>query len=242
MTLNKTSTRIGILQPGYLPWLGFFEQIYKADIFVIYDDVQYDKNSWRNRNRIKTPQGLMWVTVPVLMKFGERLPVNRIAIDNKADWRKKHLLSIKYNYAKAPFYKDCIGIFEEAYGRGWEYLIDIDMFFIYKIVEYLGMDKNKIVLASTLNIEGDRIGRLVNICRYFNADIFYEGAAGKDYLSEKDFAEHGIRLEFQDYKHPVYKQLYGEFVPQLSIVDLLFNHGKESLGILINNKFDGIIK
>lgn len=224
--------RIGILQPGYLPWLGFFEQIHKSDVFVIYDDVQYDKNGWRNRNKIKTPQGEQWLTVPVLQKFSEHPPINKIRIDNTTGWAKKHLLSIKQNYSKAQFYKDYAGIFDDAYARQWEYLIDINMYFIQSMLECLGMGGKEIVMSSSLKMEGDRIGRLINICRHFGADTFYEGAAGKNYIPQEEFLKNGIKVEFQDYKHPVYKQLYGGFTPQLSIIDLLFNNGKKSISIL----------
>lgn len=226
--------RTGILQPGYLPWLGFFEQMYKSDVFVIYEDVQYDKHGWRNRNRIKTANGVQWLTVPILVKFEEHPLISEVEVDNKQNWRKKHLSAIQQSYSKAPFYKEYAGIFEEAYSRDWEYLIDIDMYFITKLSECLGMGSKKIIRSSTLDATGDRVERLVNMCKMFKADTFYEGAAGRKYLDEKHFAGHGIRLEFQDYKHPVYNQLYGDFVPYLSVIDLLFNHGEESLAILTN--------
>lgn len=226
--------RIGILQPGYLPWLGFFEQLYKSDIFVVYDDVQYNKHSWRNRNRIKTANGVQWLTVPVFVKFKEHPLINEVKIDNKSNWRKKHLLSIKQSYLKAPFYKEYVDIFEEAYSRNWGYLVDIDMYFITKLAECLGINSKKIIKSSTLNITGGKVERLVRICKVFEADIFYEGAKGRNYLDEKYFTEHEIKVEFQDYKHPVYNQLYGDFVPYLSVIDLLFNQDKESLSILIN--------
>jgi len=227
---------VGILQPGYLPWLGFFEQMYKSDVFIIYDDVQYDKQGWRNRNRIKTVNDVQWLTVPVVVNFKESPLINEVRIDDKINWRKKHLLSIKQNYSKSPCYREYIGIFEDAYSREWEYLVDIDMFFIVKLAECLGMSNKKIVRSSTLNVNGDRIERLINICKIFKADTFYEGAAGRDYIDESYFAEHGIKVEYQDYKHPAYNQLYGNFIPCLSMIDLLFNHGKESLSILVNKK------
>lgn len=226
--------RIGILQPGYLPWLGFFEQMYRSDAFVIYEDVQYDKHGWRNRNRIKTANGVQWLTVPILVKFEEHPLISEVEVDNKQNWRKKHLSAIQQSYSKAPFYKEYAGLFEEAYSREWECLVDIDMYFITKLSKCLGMDSKKIIRSSTLDATGDRVERLVNICKMFKADTFYEGAAGRNYLDEKHFAGHGIRLEFQDYKHPVYNQLYGDFIPHLSVIDLLFNHGEESLAILTN--------
>ena len=228
--------RIGILQPGYLPWLGFFEQMSRSDVFVIYDDVQYDKEGWRNRNRIKGPNGVQWLTVPVHIKFEEHPLVYEVKIDNKSNWRRKHLSSLRMNYAKAPFLSRYIGIFEEAYSREWDYLVDIDIYFVLKLSHCLGIDEKKIIRSSSLNVDGDKIEKLVKICRLFDADIFYEGAAGRNYLDNSYFAENGIRIEFQDYRHPVYRQLHGEFVPYLSMVDLLFNHGEESLSILTNNQ------
>ncbi len=227
---------IGILQPGYLPWLGFFEQMYRSDVFVIYDDVQYDKEGWRNRNRIKTARGVHWLTVPVLIKFTERPLVKEVKINNQPNWRKKHLFSIKQNYSKTRFYGDYIHIFEDAYLKEWDYLVDLDIFFITKFAECLGMSNKRIIRSSTLDIRGDRLERLVNICKHFGADTFYEGASGKNYVNEDVFLGHGVKVEFQDYHHPVYNQLYGEFVPNLSVIDLLFNHGTESLSILTHRR------
>jgi hypothetical protein len=224
---------IGILQPGYLPWLGFFEQMDKSDVFVNYDDVQYDKEGWRNRNRIKTANGIQWLTVPVHMKLTEHPLLIDIKIDNTVNWRKKHLASIKQNYAKAPFFKDYIDIFEFAYLKEWEYLVDLDIYFIAKLAECLGMGNKNIIRSSTLDLKGDRIGRLINLCKLFGADTFYEGAAGKNYIDENEFLSHGIKVKFQNYQHPIYNQLYGDFIPYLSVIDLLFNHGTESLRILL---------
>lgn len=227
---------IGILQPGYLPWLGFFEQVQRSDVFVIYDDVQYDKHGWRNRNRIKTANGIQWLTVPVHVSLKEPLLIKDVRINNGQNWAKKHLFSIRQNYAKAPFLKEYINIFEEAYSEKWEYLVDIDLHFILKLADCLGMDNKEIVRASSLNVTGNRIERLIRICKTFNANTFYEGASGKNYVDETYFTEHGIKVEYQDYKHPVYNQLYGDFIPYLSVIDLLFNHGGESLSILTNKK------
>jgi hypothetical protein len=228
--------RVGILQPGYLPWLGFFEQMHKSDVFIIYDDVQYDKESWRNRNRIKTANGVQWLTVPVQIEFNNHPLIKDVIIDNKTNWRKKHLFSIRQNYSKAPLFRKYIDIFENVYSREWEYLVDINMYFILKLSESLGIIQKKIIRSSMLNMSGGRTERLINICKLFNADTFYEGAAGKNYIDSTQFLRHGIKVEFQDYKHPLYKQLHGDFVPYLSVIDLLFNHGEESLAILLNKK------
>ncbi len=225
---------IGILQPGYLPWLGFFEQMHRSDIFVLYDDVQYDKNGWRNRNKIKTFTGAQWLTVPVLIKFTEHTLIHEVRINNDVNWRKKHLLSIRQSYSRAPYYHRYSYIFEEAYEKDWEYLIDLDMYFINKLAEVIGIDPRKMVRSSTLGVTGARIERLINICKKFNADIFYEGASGKYYIGEDSFSKEGIKVIFQDYQHPTYDQLYGGFVPYLSVIDLLFNHGDKSLSVLVH--------
>lgn len=226
---------VGILQPGYLPWLGFFEQLYRSDVFVIYDDVQYDKNGWRNRNRIKTSNGIQWLTVPVLFKFEEHPRVFEVRVDNKSNWRKKHLMSIRQSYAKAPFFMDYIDIFEKTYSLEWSHLVDLDLHLINKLATALGLQNRKIVRSSSLDIQGGRIDRLIRICRHFKADTFYEGASGVNYIDPSDFMKHGINVEFQNYHHPVYQQSHGDFVPYLSIVDLLFNYGNTSMDILLGN-------
>ncbi|MBA4368371.1 MAG: hypothetical protein C0403_12135 [Desulfobacterium sp.] len=229
---DKANVIIGILQPGYLPWLGFFEQIYRSDVFVLYDDVQYDKEGWRNRNRIKSSNGVQWLSVPVQFKLSKAPLLTEIKIDNKANWRKKHLASIRQNYSRSKYFNDYIRFFEEAYAREWEYLIDLDLFFIGGLLKLLGMGEKIIHRSCNINVQGDRIERLINLCKHFGADTFYEGSAGKNYINENKFLSQGIKVSYQDYQHPTYSQLYGEFVPYLSIVDLLFNHGWGSLAIL----------
>lgn len=224
---------IGILQPGYLPWLGFFEQMCRSDVFVIYDDVQYDKEGWRNRNRIKTANGIQWLTVPVLLKGSGNQMILDARIDNITNWRKKHLAAISQNYSKAPCFKEYIGAFEEAYARDWEFLVDLDMHLIRILAGCLGLGHKKIIRSSTLDIQGDRIERLIKICETFGADVFYEGASGRNYIDERAFLERGVKIEFQSYQHPTYHQLYGDFTPNMSVIDLLFNHGTDSLRIIM---------
>jgi hypothetical protein len=225
---------IGILQPGYLPWLGFFEQLYRSDIFVIYDDVQYDRGSWRNRNRIKTANGTQWLTVPVRFNFGDRPLVYEVAIDNTVNWRKKHAESIRQSYARSPFFARYWPLFEEAFDRRWDLLIDLDLYFIEQLAACLGLADRRIIRSSDLNIAGDRIGRLLAICSHFKADVFYEGAAGRNYIDDRQFMDQGITVQYQDYCHPMYTQLYGECVPYLSVIDLLFNHGEQSHEIIVS--------
>jgi hypothetical protein len=234
---SLSERRIGILQPVYLPWLGYFEQIHRSDVFVFYDDVQYDKNGWRNRNRIKTTQGWQWLTVPVLTKGSAQQKVCEVRIDNKVNWRIKHLNAIRQSYARAPFLKKYIGIFEEIYAREWEHLLDIDMAFLYKLMEVLELEA-EVHLSSQLNIHGGQTERLVSIVKHFGGTYFYEGASGKNYIDEGLFTENNIKLVYQDYQHPVYAQLHGEFVSHMSIIDLLFNCGEQAREIFVSNQKD----
>jgi len=230
--------RLVVLQPGYLPWLGFFDQMVRSDIFVVYDDVQYDRRSWRNRNRIKTHQGVQWLTIPVATKGNYTSLIKDVLIDNSTNWRKNHLRSIQQNYSKAPFFADYYDVFCEMYSKEWKYLIDVDLTLIRELRSILGIE-SRMEFSSDLCIDGDKVHRMVNICLELGADELLEGSAGRNYLTgegERAFAQNGIKLTYHDYQHPVYGQLYGEFVPYLSVIDLLFNCGKDSLDIITNKK------
>jgi hypothetical protein len=223
--------RIGILQPGYLPWLGFFEQIGRVDAFIIYDDVQFDKGGWRNRNRVKSPNGPAWLTVPVLTKGQGNLNIRDIQISQTERWSSKHIRTIQQYYSRADYYEYTDELFQ-IWESQWEFLIDLDIAIIRWMAEKFGLS-TQFYLSSDLNIQGDRIQRLINIIKHLDGNVFYEGAAGKNYIDIQNFREHGIEVEFQDYSHPVYSQLHGEFISHLSALDLLLNCGPDSRGILM---------
>lgn len=228
---------IGVLQPGYLPWLGFFEQLHRCDVFVIYDDVQFEKGSWRNRNRIKTPQGSNWLTVPVLSKSRGAQPIKDIEINQSVPWQTKHFKTIAQNYSKAPFYDLYIEGLRKILMQSFKFLIDIDMQLIDWLAEHLGIS-TPIIFSSELGISGNGVQRLIDIINHLGGDCFYEGQAGKNYIDDSEFNDAGINIIFQDYRHPVYPQLYGNFVSHLSALDLLFNCGRESRAILLNNQME----
>ena len=223
---------VGILQPGYLPWPGFFEQMHRSDVFVLYDDVPYDRQGWRNRNRVKTANGIAWLTVPVLSSFDEQPPILDVRIDNRRNWRRKHLETLRQSYGKAPFFEDYIGAFEEAYGKEWELLVDLDLHFIDLMKNALGLGGTTLRRSSEFGVGGSRNERLAAICHFLGGGTFYEGAAGRSYIDEELFRREGITVIFQDYRPRPYRQLHGEFVPFLSAVDLLFNEGPGSLRII----------
>ncbi|MDP2849066.1 MAG: WbqC family protein [Humidesulfovibrio sp.] len=225
------SLTVGILQPSYLPWLGYFEQLFRADVFVLYDDVQFEKGSWRNRNRIKAPQGAQWLTVPVLTKGREFPLINEVRVNSAESWQKKHLRGLAQYYSKAPYYAEYAPELACVIDRSWEKLCDLNIALILHLSAVLGIT-TPVLLASELGIAGSGTLRLVDILAHLGGTIFYEGAAGRDYIDESLFSSRGMRVEFQDYAHPEYTQLHGGFIPYLSVVDLLFNHGPNSLSIL----------
>ena len=229
--------RLVILQPGYLPWLGFFDQMAKSDIFIFYDDVQCDKHGWRNRNRIKTSQGTQWLTVPTLTKNKNFPLIKDILVETNSFWKYKHFESIKQNYSRASYFNLLFPELDKIYTQPWKYLLDLDTKLVEVLMNLLGL-KRKILFSSELDIEGSQTERLINFCKFFKADSYLTGAAAKDYLQEERFKEEGISLEYQKYNHPVYTQLYGDFIPYLSIIDLLFNEGPKSLEILTGGKYE----
>ena len=220
-----------VLQPGYLPWLGFFDQMRRSDVFVYYDDVQYDTHGWRNRNRIKTQQGPLWLTVPVRHSGLSKPRILDVAIDTRTNWARKHVTSIRQAYAGAPFSKQYVPVLEEALMRPWERLVDLDLAVAGLMASWLGVQP-RIERASALAVEGGQTERLVNICRQLGATHYLTGNAARDYLDLTLFEANGIAVEWQEFSHPVYPQLHGEFVPYLSAIDLVLNCGAESRAVL----------
>ena len=229
--IAAVSKTLGILQPSYLPWLGAIEQIWASELFVLYDDVQFDKGGWRNRNRIKTPQGPLWLTVPVLTKGGGFPLIRDVKINKAERWAERHVKSLCQNYARAPHFERYAPELFQLLEKKHDYLLDLNLELLNWIRQQLGIP-TPFVLSSSLGIPGSSVDRLLAILAHFGATRFYEGAAGRDYIDPKRFEQAGITIEFQDYRHPVYPQLHGEFVPYLSVIDLLFNVGPESLAVL----------
>ncbi|RKY31386.1 MAG: hypothetical protein DRP67_02705 [Candidatus Omnitrophota bacterium] len=225
--------RIAIHQSHYLPWLRYWAKVAKSDVFVILDDVQFTKNDWQNRNKIKGPGGEVILTVPVYQKFGQL--INEVKIDNTKKWRHKHLYSILSFYKKAPYFEKYFPVFEKIYGQDWERLIDLNQTIFDYIKNFLGI-KTKIIMSSSLNVEGKSSERLVNICKKLGGKVYLTGKyASKVYLDKKLFEENGIEVEEHNWVCPEYPQQFKEigFIPDLSIIDLLFNCGPESLDILL---------
>lgn len=218
-------------QPVYLPWLGLFHKIAISDAFCYFDNVQYLKKDWNNRNKIKIQNGEIWLTTPVLTKGYREKAIKEIEIDNSIDWRKKHWKSIYLNYKKAPYFNRYSDFFEDVYKKEWHYLSELNEYMLKWFLKELGINV-KYYKASELNFEGYKSDLVIDMCKKLGADLYIFGTLGKDYAEKEKFARQGIKIHFQDYKHPVYSQLHGKFLPYMSIIDLLFNCGDKSLEIL----------
>jgi hypothetical protein len=224
-------TTLVVLQPGYLPWLGYFDQMQRADIFVHLDDVQFDKHGWRNRNQVKGPKGANWLTVPILHsgRFGQS--VLDVEVDYRRDWQRKHLATLRQSYSRAPFVDAVMPQLNPILERHWDRLVHLDLAIIEWLALTLGIS-TPCFRASQLGIAGERSDRLLSFCLHFGATRYLSGGAARDYLDVDKFSKAGVEVVWQDYAHPTYRQQHGPFVAYLSTIDLLLNEGPASLGIL----------
>lgn len=219
-------------QPGYLPWCGFFQKALKADLFVLLDSVQFPRGqSWVNRNRIKGPSGTIWLTVPVKKKSRGLQLIKEVEIYNSRGWARKHLLTLLYSYGNAPCFDDYFPFFKEIYSKNWNHLIDLNLATLNYLKEILGL-ATEFAVASAMGVEGKGTQLLLNICERTEARAYLVSRAARRYIDSSRFEAKGIKLLFQNFKPPVYPQLWGEFIPNLSIVDLIFNCGDRSLSVL----------
>jgi len=223
-------TKVAICQSNYIPWKGYFDLIRQADVFVFYDIVQYTKNDWRNRNKIKTPNGPHWLTIPVLHKSLDQR-IEEVEIANSL-WKEKHWKTIKQNYSKSPYFSCYEDIFFTEYQKEWSNLSTLNQAMIVRICSLLGIETT-LLSASTMDLPEDRIQRLISICKMFNASEYISGPAAKSYLDVDLFKRHGIDVRWMDYNnYKVYNQLYEPFDHYVSILDLLFNTGPSALDYL----------
>lgn len=218
-------TKIAIHQPEHMPYYGFFNKMSKVDNFVILDDVQFLKNTFQNRNRIKTNTGQKWLTTPIKLE-NHTQKINEIRIDNSQDWQKKNLLTIKYNYQKTIYFKQYYPLFEKIYSTKENFLLNFNLTLIKFFMDTFEI-KTNIILCSTINIKTQKTQRLIDICQKTNA-LTYLSGNGAEYLDKNSFPKNNINLEINQFTHPVYPQLYGDFLPYMSSLDLLFNCGPES--------------
>lgn len=223
---------ISILQSNYVPWKGYFDLIAQSDVFVIYDEVQYTKNDWRNRNIIKTQNGAQWLTIAVKQNsLNQKIYETEVL---KFNWYKKHMNALQASYGKSKYFKDYRDIFFEIYEKKEMNLSSINKLFIEAICKVLNI-QTRIIDSRTLELIGDRQERLINACEKLNANTYLTGSAAKSYLEEDKFNNKGIKVEWMNYSgYSEYSQLYPPFVHEVSILDLIFNEGPNARSFLKN--------
>jgi len=216
-----------ILQPSYIPWRGYFDQIRRADLFIFYDDIQYDKHGWRNRNQIKTSQGKIWLTIPVHTKgVTQGGLIKDIRIDWSKPWAKSHLKSISISYTKAPYFKQYMPLLESIYQRRDELLADFTIESSIMLARELGFTSAQFMRSSELsNIEGQKTDRVVEILKQVGATHYLCGPSAASYMETEKFHQAGITFEYMQYNYPEYLQLYPPYDPYISIFDLMFMQG-----------------
>jgi hypothetical protein len=226
--------RITIHQPQYIPWVPYFDKILRCDEFVFLDNVQFQKNGLQNRNQIKGPQGVQWLTIPVKHSFGQLICETQIA--NRKEL-KKHLKTLEMNYKKAPCFDEVFALISDSCESTSSNLSDFCCEIIIKLLNYLGYE-GQIVRNSDLGVEGKASNLVLNICQERESDIYISGQGGKNYLNLEKFINAGIQVEFQKYQSQEYQQCFSKagFCKGLSIIDLLFNEGKNSLAIIENGR------
>ena len=214
--------KISAHQPAYLPWLGYLDKIKSCDVFVYMDSVQFQKNSFINRNLIKTANGPIWLTIPVKQKGHMSSTMLELQLDNSKLWNRKHLSAIEMNYRKAKRFEEIFPKLEKLYQTQYDLLIDLCWDHLQFWLNELDI-KTKIVKLSSMNLTSYKSDLVLDMCKHLHATHYFSGARGIDYLNEESFQKENIVIEYQAYQHVVYPQLYGEFVPNLGVVDYLMN-------------------
>jgi len=230
--------KVAIVQSNYIPWKGYFDMIAAVDEFILFDDVQYTRRDWRNRNKIKTPQELQWLTVPVQAKGKYFQKIRETKVTN-TDWSQAHWQAIQQNYRRAPYFSEIaewLGpLYREASLKSLSseyYLSDLNRTFIEGVCQYIDIG-TKISNSWDYDVRDGKTERLVWLCRQAGGDEYLSGLSAKIYLNETLFKDAGIGVSWFDYDgYPEYPQLWGGFVHQVSILDLLFNCGKESIAYM----------
>lgn len=228
--------KVAISQSNYIPWKGYFDNIAAVDEFVLYDDMQYTKRDWRNRNKIKTPNGLKWLTVPVEVKGKFYQKINETHISDP-NWNTKHLDLLKQNYKKAKCFDEVIDFIEQLYQNAIHSTIsEINHHFLSHLCIFLDIDTTLSFSSDYKLLDVDKTERLVELCKQIEGGVYYTGSAAKSYMDEQLFLDQGIQVCYFDYSgYQPYTQLYSDFEHGVSILDLIFNEGKHAKTYLKHN-------
>jgi hypothetical protein len=229
------------MQPTYLPWMGYFDLMDTANVFVLLDTVQFEKQSWQQRNRIKAAENeSKWLTVPVHQHLGQK--ISEVKIEMSDPWRRKHWGTLEQYYNRAAYWKRYNEGLSKIYSQPWESLLDLNLALIRFFKDQLGI-ASELIKASQIPVSGEKVGLLTNICHYVKADTYISPARSADYIEEDNiFESEKIALRYHQYEHPVYTQLFGGFLSHMSVADLLLNEGPASLEIIRSGrgKYEGL--
>lgn len=225
---------VSINQPAYLPWLGYFHRIAASDVHVVLDHVQLEKNSFTNRNKVRTKEGWCWATIPLRTKgrFGS-LAINTVEIDNTSRWTVKHWKTVQSCYSRAAYFSEHKSFLESVYSGQWIYLMELLQEMTTYFLTVLGIS-TPVLYSSKLSVEGSKEELVLNICKKLGASCYLSGVLGKKYLREEMFAANSVAVAYQDYKHPAYAQQFTGFEPNMAVIDLLMNCGPKSQEILMD--------
>ncbi len=225
---------VSINQPAYLPWLGYFHRIAVSDHHVVLDHVQFEKNSFVNRNKVKTREGWCWLTVPLKTsgRFGD-LAIHQLQLADDDRWRKKHWETLVANYRRAPYFAEHAPFFETLFKTPGSNFNPLLREMLVYLCRALGID-TPLSFSSEMAVDGKKDELVLALCRSLGATTYFSGALGRQYLREPLFHESRMRVVYQDYAHPSYRQMTPEFLPYMGIVDLLFNCGPQSLSIVMS--------
>ena len=224
--------RVGIIQSNYIPWRGYFDFINSVDLFIFHDDLQYTKQDWRNRNKIKVwPQGTTWLTVPVKHERTDQL-ICETKIDYTKDWRKDHINRFTASCRQSPFLEDALSIFDYGFSSNAETISELNIRLIFAICEYYRIETPKMD-SRVLNLKGSKSERLIEMLTKVGAKTYVSGPVAKQYLDEDLFKENNIALEYKEYEYPWYRQMHGDFDPNVTIMDTIANCGPERKYILL---------
>ncbi len=221
--------KVFIIQSNYIPWKGYFDAINLADIIVLYDEMQYTKGDWRNRNIIKTPKGKQWLTIPIRVKNHHFQKINEAKTDKK-NWASKHWKSIQQNYSKASSFKEFQCFFSDLYleANHLNFLSEVNYLFLTEVANLFQI-RTKFIWSRNFDLKGNKSEKIFNICKELGATDYLSGSSAKNYLEEDLFIKNDIKVNWLDYSnYKIYPQLHGKFEHQVSIIDLILNVGKAS--------------
>lgn len=233
MDIKGTGQRIAVMQPMYLPWMGYFALIESVDVFVFLDNVQFSHGGWQQRNRVRQKDNIVFLTVPVYKKGLHRQIIRDVEIADQHKWRKSHYKTLYQSYSKALYWEQYQDILFEMYNIEYNKLCELNIFSIIKISKLLKLKAKKMIRASELVDQTDRVGRLISLCDRLGADEYLSPVGSFEYIDRNNlFEKNNISLKYLHFEHPEYRQVGKSFLSHLSIIDLLLNEGPNAKAIL----------